>query len=335
MANHAAAVVIDSDGRDNIDIDGYDPIISSNNITALTVLNSSQVAILTQISPPDMIQSIPGRGGKQFDYLAHNYVTKILNDAFGHKWDFEVSVVQIIQDVESIVKGRLTVYGNNGSQIVKEQFGQQDVLKNRDGQVVMSLGDCLKGAGSDALRKCASLLGIGLDLYGKQKPEKNREESLGKKFDKAKPAATAAKPAQTSKPVVSLRNIKYTLSTAKNLLELQSFWIKNTASIAALTEAERSALISYKDGLKQDLTDKIKREEADRQPPVYLITQDQIDRIKEIIKPGGTGKKLKELEKQKLADLGNNPNALKADVDQYIESTLLIMQQRESETEAD
>lgn len=41
----------------------------------------------------------------------------------------------------------------------------------------MPIGDCLKGAASDALTKCASLLGVGLDLYGITAQEKR--ESLG------------------------------------------------------------------------------------------------------------------------------------------------------------
>lgn len=312
-----AAKELESKALDEIiDINGLNnPIISMT-----TTLNTSQVAILTQKSPPDMIQSIPGRGGKVFDYLAHNYVTQILNEAFGHRWDFEVSVIQIIEDVESIVKGRLTVYGNNDSKIVKEQFGQQDILKGG-----MAMGDCLKGAGSDALRKCASLLGIGLDLYGKKRPSKpSKEESLGAKIDaKAKAKQSESKP--------SFRNIKWILNNCKNLIELQAFWVKHTDAIKALSDSDRNVLTELKNSLKSDLTAKTAPAPIVKLSPEYLIQTDQISRIKDIVKPGGSGHGfLLELELLKLADFANNPNALKTDADLYIGATVRLIKERES-----
>uniref|UniRef100_A0A7V3YL91 DUF3072 domain-containing protein n=1 Tax=Candidatus Caldatribacterium californiense TaxID=1454726 RepID=A0A7V3YL91_9BACT len=48
--------------------------------------------------------------------------------------------------------------------MVKEQFGSKAIAYNPDGSFV-DLGDDLKAAASDALKKCATLLGVGLYLY--------------------------------------------------------------------------------------------------------------------------------------------------------------------------
>ncbi len=134
-----------------------------------TGLSKHQVEILTQPTPPENIKKRKGRMGKTFDYVPHYIVARLLNEAFDHAWSFEVEALTEFSDLASefSVKGRLTVHGKDGQPIIKEQFGQQDLLKNKQGKIVMSTGDALKGAGSDALKKCASLLGIALDMYEK------------------------------------------------------------------------------------------------------------------------------------------------------------------------
>lgn len=49
--------------------------------------------------------------------------------------------------------------------ITKIQFGCQPIEYLKDSDTPVSLGDAYKGAASDALKKCASLLGVALDLY--------------------------------------------------------------------------------------------------------------------------------------------------------------------------
>jgi len=134
-------------------------------LVATNGLNDAQITVLTQATPPELVHQRKGRGGQIFDFLPHEEVTRILNNAFGHAWTTEVKQFGIIEGAETWVLLRLTIRTEHGD-IYKEQFGQQDYLKNKQGEIVMSTGDCLKGAVSDALTKCASLLGIGLDLYG-------------------------------------------------------------------------------------------------------------------------------------------------------------------------
>ena len=135
-------------------------------------INQAQAAILTQETPRELVHTRQGKGGQTFDFLPHEEVTRILNSAFGHAWTSEVKQFGIIEGIECWVLLRLTARTEKGD-IYKEQFGQQDYLTK------MSTGDCLKGAASDALTKCASLLGIGLDLYGVTAKERKNGNGNG------------------------------------------------------------------------------------------------------------------------------------------------------------
>lgn len=140
--------------------------------TALSVpgLNDAQRMILEQRTPTDAIRYRQGRGGgKDLAYVSHAWVTRVLNEAFGFRWSWDVTDTMIMPDLldphEVIVRGRLTVTTPDGGTVVKEQFGSTDVKRYKNGGVI-SLGDDLKAASSDALKKAASLLGVALDLYG-------------------------------------------------------------------------------------------------------------------------------------------------------------------------
>jgi hypothetical protein len=61
---------------------------------------------------------------------------------------------------EVIVLGKLTIDG-----VTKMAFGGSSVTRDNSG-VEVSLADDLKAAASDAIKKAASLFGIGLELYG-------------------------------------------------------------------------------------------------------------------------------------------------------------------------
>src|ERR1019366_4073288 len=61
---------------------------------------------------------------------------------------------------EVIVLGRLSIDG-----VSKMAFGGSSVTRDNSGKEV-SLADDLKSATSDAIKKTASLFGIGLELYG-------------------------------------------------------------------------------------------------------------------------------------------------------------------------
>lgn len=144
----------------------------------MQTLNRAQVDFLLQRTPRGEIKMRQGRGGMQFAYVEHGYVTERLNLVFGFNWDFEVVDKQILED-EVVVEARLTVRTPGGQTIVKTQFGGADIKRHASGPRSgrpLSIADDFKAAGSDALKKCASLLGIGLDLYGRDRPDDTEPE---------------------------------------------------------------------------------------------------------------------------------------------------------------
>lgn len=134
-------------------------------------LNSAQITMMTQQTPRELIKHRKGKGGKVFSYVPNAWITRLLNEAFCHMWSFETSpILEMCNKEELVVKGRLTINTPAGA-ITKEQYGSCQIEYSKDGRPGMTPGDALKGAGSDALRKCASLLGIALDLYGEEFPD--------------------------------------------------------------------------------------------------------------------------------------------------------------------
>jgi hypothetical protein len=97
-------------------------------------------------------------------FLSGEQVTGRLNDVLGvGNWAF--SVVQYSYDErtdEVVALGELRAYIDD-QWVTRQQFGGQKLNRKKDGEVV-SLGNDHKGAATDAMKKCASLLGVGLYL---------------------------------------------------------------------------------------------------------------------------------------------------------------------------
>lgn len=132
-------------------------------------ISNAQYDVLTQSTPSEEVRLRKGRGNRQFPYTDPAYVIRTLNLAFGWDWDFEADNEEIFyansRPFEAKVRGRLTVR-NGDNVMVKTQYGCQPIeYLKEDADTPVSIGDALKGAASDALKKCASLLGIALDLY--------------------------------------------------------------------------------------------------------------------------------------------------------------------------
>jgi len=122
--------------------------------------------IITMETPKEFIRERKGRGGLIFKYVEVGYVTLVLNNLFRNKWSFEIVDKQRDGD-HIIVLGKLTI-PYRGEDIVKMQFGGSEVkyTTGMDGKrIPIDIADDYKSAASDALKKCASELGIAFDLY--------------------------------------------------------------------------------------------------------------------------------------------------------------------------
>lgn len=129
------------------------------------LLNPNQLKFLFAPTPKMHQYQRPAKGGGTWTYVTGTYVKKVLNLMFGWDWSFEIVDEQIsLEYKQVIVKGRLTV-NVRGRSIVKMQFGRQDVKFKKGTDLPLDLGNDLKGATTDALKKCASELGIAADIY--------------------------------------------------------------------------------------------------------------------------------------------------------------------------
>jgi hypothetical protein len=99
---------------------------------------------------PEQIKNRQGPQGKVISYVDVATVSERLNEAFEHRWNFEV-VRHEVHDHEVIVLGKLTADG-----VIKTAFGGSAITTDKEGMAV-SIGDDLKAAASDALKKSASL----------------------------------------------------------------------------------------------------------------------------------------------------------------------------------
>lgn len=141
------------------------PIITEHDLSQVdnALLNSKQLQFILKKTPAKYIKKRPAKGGGEWSFVSGNYVQKCLNLMFGWDWDFEVTDDKITPH-QVIVKGRLTCR-INGRTIVKTQYGRKDIICRKGTDTPLDLGNDLKAAATDALKKCASQIGIAADVY--------------------------------------------------------------------------------------------------------------------------------------------------------------------------
>lgn len=138
-------------------------------------LNENQLSLILKRTPKQYVKTRPAKGGGTWDYVTGGYVKKMLNLMFGWDWDFEILDEKIMYG-EAIVKGRLTCR-SNGKTIIKTQFGNKDIVFKKQTpaeaekgleRTPLSIGNDLKAATTDCLKKCAAEIGIAGDIYNKE-----------------------------------------------------------------------------------------------------------------------------------------------------------------------
>jgi recombination DNA repair RAD52 pathway protein len=128
-----------------------------------SALNGKQLSLILKRTPEKYVKTRPAKGGGQWKYVSGGYVKKCLNLMFGFQWSFEI-LEQMIMHNEAIVKGKLTIQ-SNGQTIVKMQFGNKDIMYKKGTETPLSIGNDLKAAATDCLKKCAAEIGIAADIY--------------------------------------------------------------------------------------------------------------------------------------------------------------------------
>jgi hypothetical protein len=130
-------------------------------------------ALLEKPFEPNQVKQRQGNFGHILDYIEGHAIVARLNEAFEGNWTFELVNHWILKETnEVLVIGKLVADG-----VTKMAFGSKEIARNKETKAIISLGDDLKAASTDALKKAASLLGVGLYLYSDMRlKERNGEQ---------------------------------------------------------------------------------------------------------------------------------------------------------------
>lgn len=114
---------------------------------------------------PSQVKQRQGSFGHILDYVEGPVITARLNDAFDASWSFEIVNHWILKETnEVMVLCKLTA-----ENVIKMAFGSKEIVRDKSTKAIISLGDDLKAASTDALKKAASLFGVGLYLYSENR----------------------------------------------------------------------------------------------------------------------------------------------------------------------
>lgn len=134
------------------------------------------------------------------DYLTGEQVTSRLNEALGwDKWSFRILEHGYNESADEFwALGQIEIYVAPSPMvgelpIVRQQFGSQKPNRFRESGKIIDLGFDLKGAATDALKKCASLIGVGLYLHEKEGGQSNGSSQQGAGATQTPPANEAAR----------------------------------------------------------------------------------------------------------------------------------------------
>jgi hypothetical protein len=125
--------------------------------------------VYSRLAAPFEITFSDVRGGVEVTFISGEQVVSRLNEVLGvGGWSFRIVRHDINPEAdEAWALGELVAEIGERS-VVRQQFGSQKVRRSRSTGAPLDLGFDLKGASTDALKKCASLLGVGLYLSRKE-----------------------------------------------------------------------------------------------------------------------------------------------------------------------
>ena len=140
-------------------------VITEKDLTQVdqNILNTQQLQFVLKRTPQKYIKKRPAKGGGEWAFVSGNYIQKCLNLMFGWDWDFEI-LDEKITTTQVVVKGKLTCRVGEKT-IVKTQYGRKDIAFRKGTTDPLDLGNDMKAAATDAMKKCAAQIGIASDVY--------------------------------------------------------------------------------------------------------------------------------------------------------------------------
>lgn len=221
-------------------------------------------SVINRPIPKELIKSREGAGKMTLSYIEGETVIRLLNEAFGPEgWSFQVVTKCIVEsqpkqmtEYDSATRKVKKLYNTDGTPKmepqppiaevlgrmivpgfgVREQFGTKVLIGGSSEQEGAS-----KAAATDALKKCATLFGIGLELY-ENKGEQPQAQNTGYKKDYNNKGYNTQKSGYESKPSTP----SYT--PAPKIDDNQ--WVGKDADIRKLKELK--AIIGIDDNGKLD-----------------------------------------------------------------------------------
>jgi recombination DNA repair RAD52 pathway protein len=192
---------------------------------------------------PEQIKQREGNFGKMLEYIEGHAIIQRLNDAFEAEWSFSILKHEIlIETDEVIVLGEL-----RSGDVIKTQFGSSRITRNRETGDIISLAGDFKAAGTDALKKCATLLGIGLHLYNGDKPghqnnvERTRSNSGSRNANRGNGNRNGRLTGKQYKYIVRLND-----ELGRSKAELDTYALELFGTVVQhLSKSDASALINH------------------------------------------------------------------------------------------
>jgi len=180
----------------------------------------------------EQIKQRKGSFGDMIDYVEAHAVIQRLNDAFDGNWSFEI-ITNEKQGEEIVVLGKLSADG-----VSKMQFGSKKITFNSKTGEVVCLGDDIKAAASDCLKKCSTLLGVGLHLYS------DREEQPKEK-DMSKMSKSKAKDTVSETQLAQIKDIRTKLGWTPKQVQDIAERMFGTRKVGELNTVMANGLIAY------------------------------------------------------------------------------------------
>jgi hypothetical protein len=132
---------------------------------------ASSREVYERLSEPFETTFTDVRGGVELTYITGEQVASRLNEVLGVAgWSFRILHQEIHAEADEVWALGEMVAEVDGKTVTRQQFGSQKIKRSRSTGAPLDLGFDLKGAGTDAMKKCASWLGVGLYLSRKPPP---------------------------------------------------------------------------------------------------------------------------------------------------------------------
>ena len=180
-----------------------------------------QLMLINEPTPEDEVEIKTDENGFKYKSVKGSYVKKRLNLIFSFNWNFKVITSEYVKEASEVIcEGEIEVHTEKGS-IIKQQYGSSMVASKNSGSgnrsffKPVNLGQSYKAAATDALKKCASEIGLFWDIYsqGFPDPEDFAEEVKELDYQEQK----------------KLERFQHFLDMKKNKKEVQEFVIEQEA----------------------------------------------------------------------------------------------------------